>query len=80
MTAACDLPPAGWACTRPLYHDGPCAAVPTEPWRSARNGALEVAVVVALGAVAVLGILGVFRLEFAWTLIWLGIALGVWTR
>lgn len=26
--AACDVPPAGWACTRAAGHDGPCAGVP----------------------------------------------------
>lgn len=25
----CDVPPAGWRCTREPGHDGPCAAVPT---------------------------------------------------
>lgn len=24
----CELPPAGWKCTRPSGHDGPCAASP----------------------------------------------------
>lgn len=24
----CDRPPAGWVCTRPANHDGPCPAVP----------------------------------------------------
>lgn len=27
--AKCQKPPAGWTCTRPAGHDGPCAAVPT---------------------------------------------------
>ena len=26
--AACDVPPAGWECTRTAGHDGPCAGVP----------------------------------------------------
>ena len=25
----CDVPPAGWDCTRAPGHDGPCAAVPS---------------------------------------------------
>lgn len=29
MGAECQIPPAGWACTRPGGHDGPCAAYPT---------------------------------------------------
>jgi hypothetical protein len=27
---ACTLPPAGWTCSRPAGHDGPCAASPAE--------------------------------------------------
>lgn len=27
----CDVPPSGWRCTRPKGHDGPCAALPTQP-------------------------------------------------
>jgi hypothetical protein len=27
----CAVPPAGWHCTRPAGHDGPCAAVPVNP-------------------------------------------------
>lgn len=28
MTATCLAPPPGWTCTRPVGHDGPCAASP----------------------------------------------------
>lgn len=27
----CQIPPEGWDCTRDAGHDGPCAAVPTDP-------------------------------------------------
>lgn len=27
----CDVPPPGWHCTRAKGHEGPCAAVPSEP-------------------------------------------------
>jgi hypothetical protein len=30
----CDLPPAGWRCTRMPGHSGPCAAVPAEHGRT----------------------------------------------
>lgn len=29
----CLRPPDGWRCTRPARHDGPCAAVPSDPQR-----------------------------------------------
>ena len=29
----CEVPPAGWYCTRPAGHDGPCAAHPDAPTR-----------------------------------------------
>lgn len=28
--AKCEVPPAGWRCTREAGHDGPCAALPTD--------------------------------------------------
>jgi len=28
---ACNIPPAGWSCTRVAGHDGPCAAVAKPP-------------------------------------------------
>lgn len=27
----CDKPPQGWKCTREKDHDGPCAALPSDP-------------------------------------------------
>lgn len=27
--AACNIPPAGWSCTRAGGHEGPCAAIPS---------------------------------------------------
>jgi hypothetical protein len=31
MSRRCDVPPAGWICTRLRGHTGPCAAVPHRP-------------------------------------------------
>jgi hypothetical protein len=33
-TFRCHVPPDGWACTRDVGHDGPCAAVPTHSTES----------------------------------------------
>lgn len=35
----CKIPPIGWRCTRPLGHEGPCAAIPSnfEPSMSRRR-------------------------------------------
>jgi hypothetical protein len=30
----CDVPPAGWECSRKRGHEGPCAAVPTQDERA----------------------------------------------
>lgn len=41
----CDVPPAGWSCTRARGHEGPCAAVPLPQIRPAEpvpdNGVVE---------------------------------------
>lgn len=40
MNEPCDRPPAGWTCTRPAGHSGPCAAYPAVPktrWQRIRN-------------------------------------------
>lgn len=31
LPPVCQVPPEGWACTRKVGHEGPCAAIPTPP-------------------------------------------------
>ena len=33
----CLLPPEGWKCSRAPGHTGPCAAYPTQPYRSSQK-------------------------------------------
>jgi hypothetical protein len=38
--AACDVPPAGWSCSRSMGHEGPCAATPSPQDSASVAGAL----------------------------------------
>lgn len=40
----CTIPPPGWYCTRKAPHDGPCAALPTDPeqFRAMTEGTFNV--------------------------------------
>ncbi len=53
----CEVPPAGWRCTRAPNHDGPCAAVQVEPEHAARERLMLSARIDELQAIKASGII-----------------------